>query len=51
MAPARILKINKRPELWQTKFPDPPVKKRLSFGSFGFCRELVQMSGELWSSH
>ena len=27
------------------------VKKRLSFGSFGFCRELVQKSGELRSFH
>ena len=46
MAPAQILKFNKRPELWQTEFPDPPVTKRLSFGSFGFRRELV-MSSEL----
>ena len=42
-------KINKRPELWQTECPDPPVKKRLSFGSFGFCRELV-MSSDLRDS-
>ena len=42
-------KINKRPELWQTECPDPPVKKKLSFGSFGFCRELV-MSSDLRDS-
>lgn len=39
-------KTKKYQELWQTEFPDPPVQKRLSFGSFGFCRELV-MSIEL----
>ena len=51
MAPAHILKKpNKRPELWQREFPDPPVKKRLSFGSFGFCRELV-MNSELRDSY
>ena len=49
MAPAQILKINKRPELWQTEFPDHPVTKWLSFGSFGFRRELV-MSSELRDS-
>ena len=31
------------------RMPDPPVKKKLSFGSFGFCRELV-MSSDLRDS-
>ena len=46
VAPAHILKTNERPELWQTEFPDSAVKNRLSFGSFGVCRELV-MSSEI----
>ena len=51
VAPAHIFKINKLLELWRTEFRELQVKKRLSFGSFGFCRELIQMRGELRSFH